>query len=62
MCKLNFCPCETDVKLFEDETSIVWEKLPFEMEILEKQQYSHLVMQGVLNKYSYLEKQERKDC
>lgn len=29
------------------------------MEILEKQQYSHLVMQGVLNKYSYLEKQER---
>ncbi len=29
------------------------------MEILEKQQYSHLVMQGVLEKYSYLEKQER---
>lgn len=29
------------------------------MEILEKQQYNHLVMQGVLNKYSYLEKQER---
>nr|MBQ8253221.1 16S rRNA (cytosine(967)-C(5))-methyltransferase [Lachnospiraceae bacterium] len=29
------------------------------LEILEKDQYSHLVMQGVLNKYSYLEKQER---
>lgn len=29
------------------------------MEILEKDQYSHLVMQGVLNKYGYLEKQER---
>ena len=29
------------------------------MEILEKGQYSHLVMQGVLTKYGYLEKQER---
>lgn len=29
------------------------------MEILEKGQYSHLVMQGVLGKYGYLEKQER---
>ena len=29
------------------------------MEILEKDQYSHLVMQGVLAKYGYLEKQER---
>lgn len=29
------------------------------MEILEKDQYSHLVMQGVLGKYGYLEKQER---
>ncbi len=29
------------------------------MEILEKDQYSHLVMQGVLTKYGYLEKQER---
>lgn len=29
------------------------------MEILEKNQYSHLVMQGVLGKYGYLEKQER---
>lgn len=29
------------------------------MEILEKDQYSHLVMQGVLNKYGFLEKQER---
>ncbi len=28
-------------------------------EILEKKQYSHLVMQGVLNKYGFLEKQER---
>lgn len=29
------------------------------MEILEKGQYSHLVMQGVLTKYGYLDKQER---
>jgi len=29
------------------------------MEILEKNQYSHLVMAGVLEKYSFLEKQER---
>ncbi len=29
------------------------------MEILEKDQYSHLVMQGVLAKFGYLEKQER---
>ncbi len=29
------------------------------MEILEKDQYSHLVMQGVLEKFSFLEKQER---
>ncbi len=29
------------------------------MEILEKNQYSHLVMQGVLEKYSFLDKQQR---
>lgn len=29
------------------------------MEILEKGQYSHLIMQGVLTKYGYLDKQER---
>lgn len=29
------------------------------MEILEKKQYSHLVMQGVLNKYEFLPKNER---
>ena len=29
------------------------------MEVLEKEGYSHLVMQGVLDKYSFLEKQER---
>ncbi len=29
------------------------------MEILEKEGYSHLIMQGVLGKYSFLEKQER---
>ena len=29
------------------------------MEINEKEQYSHLVIRDVLNKYQYLEKQER---
>ena len=29
------------------------------MEVNEKEQYSHLVIRDVLNKYQYLEKQER---
>lgn len=39
-----------------NEREIIVEAL---MEILEKKSYSHLVMRGVLDKYDYLEKQQR---
>lgn len=39
-----------------NEREIILEAL---MEILEKKEYSHLVMRGVLDKYAYLEKQQR---